>query len=109
MQPSEPQAPPGPAGARLLKRAARSSVALFTLLAWLGGRAAEAEPDFIEIDGNMVLVDEVYLAVLQLPGGAAPTADTAVDVERQILVFLRRAGYALAEVDARLTGNRIRV
>lgn len=63
----------------------------------------------LDLEGNVVLVDEVYLAVLDLPAEAGPNAETARTVERQLLSFLRRAGYALASVDAVVTGGRIRV
>jgi hypothetical protein len=63
----------------------------------------------LDIDGNLVLVDEVYLAALDLPAEAAPTPATARLVERKILAFLRRAGYALASVEAEAAGGRIRV
>lgn len=65
--------------------------------------------DLLDIEGNLVLVDEVYLAVLDLPAEAGPNPETARIVQRQLLSFLRRAGYALARVDAVVTGGRIRV
>jgi hypothetical protein len=65
--------------------------------------------DLLDIEGNLVLVDEVYLAVLDLPAEARPNPETARSVKRQLLSFLRRAGYALASVDAVATGGRIRV
>jgi hypothetical protein len=66
-------------------------------------------PSLLDIEGNIVLVDEVYLAVLDLPAEAGPDPDTARIIELQLLAFLRRAGYALASVDAVVTGGRIRV
>lgn len=66
-------------------------------------------PSLLDIEGNIVLVDEVYLAVLDLPAEAGPNPETARSVQRQILSFLRRAGYALASVEAVVTGRRIRV
>ena len=66
-------------------------------------------PSLLDIEGNVVLVDEVYLAVLDLPADAGPTPETARSVQRQLLSFLRRAGYALASVDAVVTGGRVRV
>lgn len=66
-------------------------------------------PDLLELEGNLVLVDEVYLAVLDLPAEAEPNPETARTIQRQLLSFLRRAGYALASVDAVVTGSRIRV
>jgi hypothetical protein len=71
--------------------------------------AAVEQPALLEIDGNVVLVDEVYLAVIDLPAGARATRATAAEVARQILRFLRRAGYSLARVKARVEGDRIHV
>ena len=50
----------------------------------------------IEIRGNVVLVEGVYLAVLDLPSGAAADKQTAALVRGQILGFMDRAGYVLA-------------
>ena len=66
-------------------------------------------PELLDIEGNLVLVDEVYLAVLDLPAEAGPDPETARSVRRQLLAFLRRAGYALASVDAVVKGPRILV
>jgi hypothetical protein len=63
----------------------------------------------VDIEGNLVLVDEVYLAALDLPAPVEADAATAGRVERQLLAFLRRAGYALAAVKARPNGSRIEV
>jgi hypothetical protein len=61
----------------------------------------------LAIDGNLVLVDEVYLAVIELPHGAEATPVTAGLAARQVLSFLRRAGYALASVEAHAKGGVI--
>ncbi len=66
-------------------------------------------PSLLDIEGNIVLVDEVYLAVLDLPAEAGLNPETAHSVQHQLLSFLRRAGYALASVEAVVTGGRIRV
>jgi hypothetical protein len=71
--------------------------------------AAVVTPRVLDIEGNLVLVDEVYLAALDLPATTEATEAAASDVERQLTAFLRRAGYALATVRARLAGGRIRV
>ena len=63
----------------------------------------------LSIDGNLVLVDEVYLAVVELPHGARADAATAGLAARQVLSFLRRAGYALASVEARAEAGVIRI
>lgn len=50
----------------------------------------------VDIRGNVVLVEGVYLAVLDLPSGAAADEKTADLVRRQLLGFMDRAGYVLA-------------
>ena len=63
--------------------------------------AAVVTPRLLDIEGNLVLVDEVYLAALDLPATTEVTDPAAAsDVERQLTSFLRRAGYALATVEA---------
>jgi hypothetical protein len=86
-------------------------VAVVALLLALAGQAAptQAADLPVDIDGNLVLVDEVYLAALDLPAPVVADAATARSVERQLLAFLRRAGYALATVEARPSGRRIAV
>jgi hypothetical protein len=74
----------------------------------LAGAGPPAGPP-IDIDGNIVLVDEVYQAALDLPAGMPATPATARAVEAQVIAFLRRAGYALATARARAAGGRIRV
>jgi hypothetical protein len=88
-----------------------AAAAALALLASPGGSplGLAAGRDLIEIDGNLVLVDEVYLAVVELPDDAEATSETAQDVAQQILDFLRRAGYALAKVEATAFGGRIHV
>ncbi len=71
--------------------------------------AAVVTPRLLDIEGNLVLVDEVYLAALDLPATTEVTEAAASDVERQLTAFLRRAGYALATVQARAVDGRIRV
>jgi hypothetical protein len=90
-------------------RAFGSTAALALALLASPDPARAAGPDLIDIDGNLVLVDEVYLTVVELPPDAQASARTAEEVARQILVFLRRAGYALARVEARVSGGRILV
>lgn len=63
----------------------------------------------LSIDGNLVLVDEVYLAVIELPHGARADDATAGLAARQVLSFLRRAGYALASVEGHADGGVIRI
>lgn len=122
----EPSAPSAPRSTRAGRRAELAVLWLTSLLASLtlqgradaapagkteppGAVAPAAAPPGIEIEGNLVLVDEVYLAAVDVPPGAAATPDVARLVERQILAFLRRAGYALATAHARAEDGRIRV
>lgn len=85
----------------------RAIAAAATLL--LAGAGPPAAPPPIDIDGNIVLVDEVYEAALDLPAGTPASPATARVVEGQLVAFLRRAGYALATARARAAGGRIRV
>ncbi|MFZ5472273.1 MAG: hypothetical protein ACOZIN_22805 [Myxococcota bacterium] len=54
----------------------------------------------VRIQGNFVMPDPVYLAVLQLPKGATADAQTAATVQEQLTRFLKRSGYELANVSA---------
>jgi hypothetical protein len=65
--------------------------------------------DMLRFFGNRVLPNEVYLAVLALPDDAPPTVETAAQVEGALREFLRKSGYELATVTARLNGKRIDV
>src|SRR5687767_14504172 len=88
-----------------------AAAAALALLASPGGSplGLADEHEILDIEGNLVLVDEVYLAVVELPDNPEATAATARDVAQQILDFLRRAGYALAKVEATAVGGRILV
>ncbi|ADO72413.1 hypothetical protein [Stigmatella aurantiaca] len=57
--------------------------------------------------GNVVLSDELYLAVLDLPIGFVASSAEAERVRDRLLSFLLQAGYELARVDAVLQGDRI--
>jgi len=106
------EASPAPSWTGLRRLGCALAAAIAFLSAGLAGRrfaAADGEPTLLEIDGNVVLTDEVYRALLQLPDRAEPTPATAHLVEQQIRTFLRRAGYALAVVDATANGEHIRV
>ncbi len=65
----------------------------------------------IEVTGNWVLVDEVYLAVLELPPEAEPTLETAEKVRTSLTDFLHRSGYELAavQVESNEGGLTVRV
>lgn len=82
-----------------------------TLLA--AGRSGAENPlvrvEDIRIRGNVVLIDDVYRAVLKLPARARANHQTARLVRRQLLRFLHRAGYLLATVEARADQGHIAV
>ncbi len=71
--------------------------------------AARGKPPPIKIHGNWVLIDEVYLAVLDLPSTAKANRATAALVKRRLQDFLYRAGYILAEVKAKVVAGAIEV
>src|SRR5689334_231962 len=52
----------------------------------------------VHFRGNLVIPDEVYLAVLDLPRAAPINAQTVATSQAKVLAFLRRAGYELATV-----------
>ncbi|HYI02508.1 MAG TPA: hypothetical protein VD972_41610, partial [Hyalangium sp.] len=92
---------------------AKAYLALFGLLLALAGAADAAEPSRrrppVVFSGNLVLNDEVYLAVLDLPPDFVPDKSGAALVRTRVLSFLRRAGYELARVETAVDGNRILV
>ncbi|HEX8697474.1 MAG TPA: hypothetical protein VF815_01425 [Myxococcaceae bacterium] len=59
--------------------------------------------------GNIVLNDEVYLAVLDLPADFVPNREGAALVRSRLLSFLKRAGYELAQVETAVEKDRILV
>lgn len=83
------------------------------LLALAGGTAAAEAPvdprDSIVFNGNAVLIDEVYLAALDLPPDFSPDREGADLVRTRILSFLQRAGYELARVETAVDDGRILV
>jgi hypothetical protein len=75
--------------------------------------AAEEGPSFtapdIRIRGNVVMPDEVYLAAIDLPPDTVADLETANLVREQILSFLLRSGYELAQVHVTLSGSTLDV
>ncbi len=63
----------------------------------------------VEIRGAKVLPTEVYLDVLDLPAGARADAQTARLVRTQLLGFLRRTGFELADAEVSLSDAGIEV
>jgi hypothetical protein len=60
-------------------------------------------------NGNIVLNDEVYLAVLELPPDFVPDKSGASLVRTRLLSFLHRAGYELARVETAVEEDHILV
>ena len=87
------------------------SVALYLLLAANTAFGGEIRHGALRLKftGNQVLVDEVYLAVLELPENARPTAKLARRVERRLERFLRESGYELAMVTVKVTQNGLSI
>src|SRR4051794_1610008 len=72
--------------------------------------SAALPPDaFVRFHGNRALPDEVYLAALQLPDDAAANEETAQRIHDELQAFLYRAGYDLADVSTRVSGELIDV
>jgi hypothetical protein len=92
---------------------AKASLAVFGLMLVLASAADAEEPARrrppIVFSGNLVLNDEVYLAVLDLPPDFVPDKDGAALVRSQLLSFLHRAGYEIARVETAVEGSRILV
>ncbi len=59
-----------------------------------------AAPPRVLFDGNLVLNNEVYAAVLDIPPDEPITAATALEAREKLTQFLHRAGYELAAVEA---------
>ena len=56
--------------------------------------------------GNRVLAEEVYRAVLDLPGDATADEPTATLVRKKLEVFLHRSGYELGTVTTQVVGGK---
>lgn len=81
---------------------------LASLLAALLLAAATGQP-LLVFHGNLVLTDDVYRTVLDLPAKTAATPANARSVSARLRTFLRRSGYELATVHARIVGEQISV
>jgi hypothetical protein len=71
----------------------------------LARSASAGDHGLIVLDGNVVMVDEVYLEVLKVPSATTADEETARDIETVLLDFLRGAGYVLASVQAEVIEN----
>jgi hypothetical protein len=84
-----------------------SSVLVPLLLSLL---LAQAEPTVpVRFEGNLVLPNEVYAAVLQLPPDARAEPETAAAVKKQLHEFLLRSGYELAQVEVTIVDDGLLV
>ena len=70
---------------------------------------AVSAPPLLVFHGNVVLLDDVYRSVLELPAEAKATPATAKMVATRLRRFLRKAGYDLATVQTHLSGDQIAV
>jgi hypothetical protein len=61
----------------------------------------------VRIQGALVLPPEVYLDILKLPPKATATSKTAALLRKQVLTFLRRTGFELATVKARVANGAV--
>lgn len=80
------------------------------LLALAPGDAApapQAAHPLLVFRGNVILTDEVYENLLDLPAHARATPELSDDVEARVLRFLRRSGYDLATASASVRGDQI--
>lgn len=89
-----------------MKATGRIILSCFTVLC-LPAAVRAAPP--LDISGNTVIIDEVYRTQVNLPADAQANEQTAKLVRRQLLKFLREAGYVLARVKARVENGRLRV
>lgn len=71
--------------------------------------ASAGQHGILIITGNIVIVDEVYLQILNVPEDAKADDEMARDIEVILLDFLRRSGYVLATVQAEVFGDQIAV
>lgn len=68
---------------------------------------AASAPPLLVFHGNVVLLDDVYRSVLELPPDATATPATARAVVTRLSRFLHKAGYDLATVKARVKDDQI--
>lgn len=68
-----------------------------------GGVTLARPPFAVRFTGNLVLPDDVYRAVLDVPSDALPTPESAQLVADQVQRFLLKSGYELATVSVSLS------
>jgi len=71
--------------------------------------AAPTRPPLLVFRGNVVLTDDVYATVLDLPAEFVVDRVGAVVVRDRLTEFLHRSGYELARVEAVVEGEHVRV
>ncbi|MFL5345767.1 MAG: hypothetical protein ACJ8AT_13325 [Hyalangium sp.] len=90
---------------------AKTRLVMLGLLLALPGRASAEEParrnPSLVFSGNVVMIDEVYLAILDLPPDFVADKSGAALVRSRLLTFLHRAGYELARVETAAEDGRI--
>lgn len=74
-----------------------------------GGVTLNKPPFPIRFVGNLVLTDDVYRAVLDVPPEALPETQTAQLVADQLQRFLLKSGYELSHVSVALEDNGLTV
>ncbi len=75
-----------------------------------GALTVDAGPAFaVRFEGNLVMPDAVYAAVLDVPPGALADAEVGARVATRLEAFLLRSGYELAQVTVTLEGGGLLV
>jgi hypothetical protein len=91
----------------------RTRLQTTALLLLLCGRVAfasgVAKRPLVEFHGNVLFDELLFRSVLDLPESAIATPAEARAVSAKLLGFLRRAGYHLAVVRAKVQGEQIMV
>src|SRR5512140_368905 len=87
----------------------KTRTALLLLLCAGSAWAQAIDRPLVELHGNVLFDEVVYRSVLDLPQSARATPSEALEVSAKLLGFLRRAGYDLATVRARVVGGQIAV
>ena len=87
----------------------RTPTALLLLSCAGSAAAGVTRPALVELHGNVLFDELVYRSVLDLPESAPVTPADALAVSAKLLGFLRRAGYDLAAVRAKVDGEHIAV
>jgi hypothetical protein len=87
----------------------RTPAALLLFFCAGSAAAGATRPPLVKLQGNVLFDELVYRSVLDLPESARATPTEALAVSAKLLGFLRRAGYDLATVRAKVDGEHIAV